>query len=122
MNNLLKKYFVPGENWALLCERVSGIMQYRNEREAVEDALKRKLFLPNSPALINAGRPGGRNLAACHLLHIDNSISGIFEAVKDCALITKSGGGLGLELSALSPAGTNLNMRRRVNPVAPHLS
>lgn len=108
MLDLLKKYFAPGEDWARLSERVSGIMQYRDDREAVEDALKRKLWLPNSPCLINAGRPGGRNLAACHLLHIDNSIAGIFEAVKECALITKSGGGLGLELSALSPAGTSL--------------
>lgn len=108
MNNLLEKYFAPGEDWARLSERVSGIMQYRDEREIVEDALRRKLWLPNSPTLINAARTGGRNLAACHLLHIDNSIAGIFEAVKECATITKSGGGLGLELSALSPVGSSL--------------
>lgn len=106
--DLLKKYFAPGEDWAKLCERVSGIMQYRGEREVVEDALTKKLFLPNSPTLINAGRPGGRNLAACHLLHVENSIAGIFEANKQSAAIYKSGGGLGLELSALSPAGTSL--------------
>ena len=106
--DLLKKYFAPGEDWARLSERVSGIMQYRHEREAVEDALRKKLWLPNSPTLINAGRPGGRNLAACHLLHVENSIEGIFEANKNSATIYKSGGGLGLELSALSPAGSSL--------------
>ena len=106
--DLLKKYFAPGEDWGRLSERVSGIMQYRREREAVEDALKRKLWLPNSPCLINAGRPGGRNLAACHLLHVENSIEGIFEVNKNCAEVFKSGGGIGLELSALSPAGTSL--------------
>ena len=106
--DLLKKYFAPSEDWARLSERVSGIMQYRHEREAVEDALRRKLWLPNSPCLINAGRPGGRNLAACHLLHVENSIEGIFEAAKNCAAVFKSGGGIGLELSALSPGGTSL--------------
>ncbi len=108
MSNLLTKYFAPGEDWGRLSERVSGIMQYRGEREAVEDALRKKYWLPNSPCLINAGRPGGRNLAACHLLHVENSIEGIFEIAKDCAQVFKGGGGMGLELSALSPAGTSL--------------
>ena len=106
--DLLKKYFALGEDWAKLCERVSGIMQYRNERESVETALKKKFWLPNSPCLINAGRPGGRNLAACHLLHVPNSIYGIFETNKSCAEVFKSGGGIGLELSALSCEGTSL--------------
>jgi len=106
--DLLNKYFAPGEDWAKLCERVSGVMQYRGEREAVEASLKKKFWLPNSPCLINAGRPGGRNLAACHLLHVPNSIYGIFETNKSCAKVFKSGGGIGLELSALSPVGTSL--------------
>ena len=105
---ILDRYLAPGENWLSLCDRVSGIMQYQSGREEIYKALRDKKWLPNSPCLVNTGRPGGRNLMACHLLHIENSIYDIFRANTRAALIYKSGGGLGVELSALSPSGTSL--------------
>ena len=105
---ILDRYLAPSENWLSLCDRVSGIMQYQSERTEIYKALRDKKWLPNSPCLVNAGRPGGRNLMACHLLHIENSIYDIFRANTRAALIYKSGGGLGVELSALSPSGTSL--------------
>ena len=105
---LLKKYLAKGEDWEKLCERVSSIMAYEDERQEVAVTLCELEWLPNSPMLINAGIPGGRNLAACHLLHVPNSIEGIFETVKQVATITKNGGGIGLEFSSLSPKGSPL--------------
>ena len=124
---LEKRYLVknetgkPVETPEALFWRVATVVAEADRRYGASDGavetvaeefyalMTQRRFEPNSPTLMNAGRPLGQ-LSACFVLPVDDALSnghtGIYDTLTSMALIHQSGGGTGFSFSKLRPKGS----------------
>jgi hypothetical protein len=107
---LVTRYAHKKETADGVLKRVAKHISIRDEKFEKElyDAMVNGIFLPNSPAIRNAGSKKG-SLSACFVLPLEDSVVSIFECAKNMASIFQRGGGCGINFSALRPKNAPLS-------------
>ena len=109
------------EEWADIVRRVVGHVA-KSEHDtyardlfynSMMEVMLNREFVPNTPCLVNAGKPHGQ-LAACFVLNVPDSIPGIMEHAKAAATIHQTGGGTGMTYEFIRPMGSTVSSTRGV--------
>jgi ribonucleoside-diphosphate reductase alpha chain len=111
----------PLETWSDIARRVVGHVSKAEHDSVMRDYFYNSMleimlnreFVPNTPCLVNAGKPKGQ-LAACFVLNVPDSIPGIMEHAKAAATIHQTGGGTGMTYEFIRPMGAMVNSTRGV--------
>lgn len=109
------------EEWADIVKRVvthvSAAERDPQKRDlffnAMSEVMLAREFVPNTPCLVNAGKTNGQ-LAACFVLDVPDSITGIMDHAKAAATIHQTGGGTGMTYEFLRPSGALVGSTRGV--------
>ncbi|MBI2446531.1 MAG: adenosylcobalamin-dependent ribonucleoside-diphosphate reductase [Parcubacteria group bacterium] len=101
---------VEGMCWRVAYHIASADKKFNKSDDEVNDLAKEfyatlaeRKFFPNAPTIYNAGTGNGLQFSACFVLPVEDSMDGIYDAIKWQAIIHKSGGGTGFSFSSLRP-------------------
>lgn len=109
------------EDWSDIVRRVVGHVSKSEQDtyardlfyQSMSEVMLNREFIPNTPCLVNAGKPHGQ-LAACFVLNVPDSIPGIMEHAKAAATIHQTGGGTGMTYEFIRPMGSTVSSTRGV--------
>jgi len=110
------KYESPEEMvWRVAAAIAGAERDYGSTEEEIQataqafyDLMIERKFIPNSPTLMNAGVGNNLQYSACYVLPVEDSIDGIFGAIRHAAIVHQSGGGTGFAFSRLRPNGNRV--------------
>lgn len=105
---LQQRYYLNGENWEGLVKRNVDYITDQHHLKYYQ-LIGDRVFLPNSPSLVNAGKRSGGLFACFTVGPNEDTLESGFEALKDIAMVAKKGGGCGF---------TGSFMRAKNSPVA----
>ncbi len=101
----------PQHMWMRVSVGIHGDLNNPKALELIKetyDLMSQKYFTHATPTLFNAGTPRPQ-MSSCYLLAMeDDSIDGIFNTLKDCALISKYSGGIGLHIHNIRAKGSHI--------------
>ena len=101
----------PQHMWMRVAIGIHGDINEQNSIHLVKetyDLMSQKFFTHATPTLFNAGTPRSQ-LSSCYLVALeDDSIDGIYDTLKDCALISKYSGGIGLHIHNIRAKGSHI--------------
>jgi len=101
----------PQHMWMRVAIAIHGNIHDSNSLDLIKetyDLMSSKYFTHATPTLFNAGTPNSQ-LSSCYLIAMENdSIEGIYNTLKDCALISKYSGGIGLHIHNIRAKGSHI--------------
>ena len=108
----------PLEEWSDIVTRVvnhvaqaeTNALKREEFTDTMTEIMLKREFLPNTPCLVNAGRDKGQ-LAACFVLEVPDSLSGIMDHAKITATIHQTGGGTGMTYEMIRPHGSAVSSK-----------
>jgi ribonucleoside-diphosphate reductase alpha chain len=108
-HTLKNRYYQPNESsWDDIAKRVSNcIGRNDEEKNKFYKVIHNKVFIPNSPTLMNAGTKLNQ-FSACFVIPVPDDMKGIGDAVTNSMLISKSGGGVGYSFEEIRPKNSTV--------------
>ena len=111
INNIIVER--PQHMWMRVSIGIHGNLKNSEESltliKETYDLMSQKFFTHATPTLFNAGTPRSQ-LSSCYLIAMeDDSLDGIYNTLKDCALISKYAGGIGLHIHNIRAKGTHIH-------------
>ena len=101
----------PQHMWMRVSIGIHGDLNNSDSLKLVEETynlMSQKYFIHATPTLFNAGTPRPQ-MSSCYLIAMENDcINGIFDTLKDCAIISKWAGGIGLHIHNIRAKGTHI--------------
>lgn len=109
------KYLVPGECIQQM-HMVNAMIIASVEKRDIRLSIAKQIYEALSMRKISLATPwlgnlrSDKNIASCFIIQVDDDMTSIFDNVKNAAMISKYGGGLGIDMSKIRAKGAQVDI------------